>query len=507
MICVKGTRLLCTFNALITFAMFTVSNNASAKTYTLGEVLSLTRNNSPELREWKATTAKAEHKANTVESAFDTTMYADTQMTNDKSDTIQTGAGDSREVTNSKIGFKRLFGTGTHLDLSYETQKQEFEYPEEAVTIDPSTGQPVQTFSTNVDPNPNFQNALNLTINQPLWRNFWANEVDLRQKVAKGHAIAPRFTFKMYEQQIQAQAEQLFWTYKKLKGQVYIANIMVKKSKKFASLMKKRTKMGRADQVDVAAAESALVNQEGTLLNLEVAEEETRKRIAYLINPQFPDMAYNSSADLSRNPLALSTKSRKEAFTRGSQNRYDLKMITQQIASAQSERKLANEIGKPTINLWSKISSKGLGEDNGAADEQVNEFKRNSVTVGLSFNMTLGRTESRSEIAASTSEVLKLQAKQASIGRDFRKEVDLAFTSLEASERQKNQTNKNVASLQKQLSEELRKFKQARSEEISAIRFEIEVLAAKTSRIEAMYKARIAESRIRHAMHEYPAEK
>jgi outer membrane protein TolC len=500
---------------LLGFCWILIPHFGYAKTYSLSDLLSEARRNAPELREWRATYSKAKASSGAVEGAFDTTIFADTQFTHDKSQSPSTGAGDSRNMRQSTIGVRRMFGTGTKMEVAVEGARQETIYPENestTPTVDPTNpgaGQ-VPAFDNSVfeqDPNPSYQSKLALTISQPLWRNFGAEEVDLQQKIANNRSVGPGYTFRIQEQGVQAETEQLYWALLKLEEQIKITKKLVAKSREFRRLMNDRTKIGRADQVDVASAESSLVSQEGQLLDLELASEETRKRLSYRINPYGSSEPLTIRGDLTKSPLGLAAPSRARAFSYGKENRLDLKMIQAQIPGVQAEKDLAREKDKPSLDLYSSLASNGLGEDQSGSQGEVGKFKHNTVTVGLKFEMSLGGSTGRAEMAASTAELQRLSAQRTTIERNFRREIDLAYTAHEASRKQSIQAEKNIKSLQRQLRAEQRKFKQARSEKIGAIRFEMEVLVAEMGRVEAHYKARLAESRVRHAIHSYQSER
>ena len=480
-----------------------------ADTYTLEQALLLARKHSLKTLEWQALTNKIKAKSEGFEGAFDTTIYANAQNSADRSKSLQPTSGDSRDLTTVQIGAKKLFGSGTSIDMNIESQRQNINYPEIATDPNnPAAAAQAQASASSlqVNPNPNFQNKISLTISQSLWKNFGAREVDLQKKIALSQSIAPYYTGKIFEQIIQAETEQLFWTLQKLNDQITVAQNLVKKSNRFSTLMKRRISMGRADEVDMASAESQSVFHEGNLLNLEIAAEEIREKIAYRISPNDPDFSLKIKANLTSPPLALPAKTRAAAKKQGIETRLDIQQISKQIPAVQAEKDLAVEQGKPEINLWGNLSANGIAEKNSEANKDLKDFKQRAVTIGVSFSMPIGNTASTTGVQAAGFASQKLGFQKEIIARDFRQEIDRAFTNLESANKRRLQSEKNIYSLERQLKEERKKFDQARSEEIASIRFEMEVLAAKSNVIEAHYMARISESQIRLALHNYPTE-
>ena len=167
---------------------------------------------------------------------------------------------------------------------------------------------------------------------------------------------------------------------------------------------------------------------------------------------------------------------------------------------------LVKEQEKPQLDFFVEAASTGLAERGEDAAEKAGEGKRPVYSVGLTLNMDLGDTRvsaKRAEVAAGVAE---LDAQKVEADRNLRREINLAYLALSHSYRKRAQASRSVESLRKKWIEELKKVRQARSEEIAALVFEIEMLSAQAAEIVSKYNARIAEARIRHSLHAYPTE-
>ena len=87
---------------------------------------------------------------------------------------------------------------------------------------------------------------------------------------------------------------------------------------------------------------------------------------------------------------------------------------------------------------------------------------------------------------------------------EIRREIDDIYTSLNGADRQLTQYRRHLRTLQDQVAAEKRRVRQARSDRVATLRYEMELNAARMERIEALRSRRIAETRLRLALHAYP---
>lgn len=128
--------------------------------------------------------------------------------------------------------------------------------------------------------NPGYTTRLELTARQPLWRNFLGRELELQQELASAGEIAPAYRLRLQLQGVQAETEQLAWALAALEEQLVVMRDLIALSQRFATLMENRRNLGRAEDLDVAAADAGLVAREGALLQLELARDDLRRRLA-----------------------------------------------------------------------------------------------------------------------------------------------------------------------------------------------------------------------------------
>ncbi|MCL4748472.1 MAG: TolC family protein, partial [Burkholderiaceae bacterium] len=169
------------------------------------------------------------------------------------------------------------------LQATLSHQREYTEYPPPAPQAPAVPGMPViPTFdaSSFQSFNPGYTTKLELTARQPLWRNFLGRELSLQQELAAAGLIAPAYRAKLQLQGVQAETEQLAWGLAAIEARITLMNDLIRLSRRFTELMEGRRTLGRGDDLDVAAAESNLVAREGALLQLELAREDLRRRLA-----------------------------------------------------------------------------------------------------------------------------------------------------------------------------------------------------------------------------------
>jgi outer membrane protein TolC len=472
----------------------------TARAVALEDALKQARSTAPDLIESDLDAEKAEADVAAIDAAFDPMLFGSTQIARDTTEAQNSFSGDERKNTAAQVGVRKLYGSGTWTQLSYGYDRTQIEYPAAAPA---APGVPV--IATGQKYNPGITNKLELQVNQPLLRNLGGREIELQKEAAGVGARAARNVRKIKEQAVQMETEQLWLATVRLKQQITLSNELITKSRKFRKLMDQRMAIGRADQVDVATAEANLVSQEGRQLALEIALEETRTRLAEKIGMNEKDLKINQGT-LSRTLINLPVPNQEAAVQFAKKNRYDLKNLTDMRTSLTSQNALIHEKSRPKLDAFVSASRAGLDEKMSDSTAKLYEKNNSQMALGLKFEMSLGGTDTRYNLASNTAQLKKLDAQERTIMSEVEKSIKLAWLTMRSARRQTEQAERQVSSLKKQEAAERRKFLQARTDEIGALRFEIEALSAQAALIDADYNARSAEASVRFAIHAYPSE-
>ncbi|MBI2058588.1 MAG: TolC family protein [Nitrospirae bacterium] len=503
----------------------------------LEEALREARKNAVEIEEPQAELERAKADVRGVRAMYDWTLFGNSRWAQDRSEQASAFAGDRRDQAVGEFGARRLLPSATFFQASVKHQRDFTKFPaisavagadipgggggatDSALPTDAAAaGNGAGSVSSQAPPildpskfqtfNPAYGTRADFIIKQPLWRNWLGRELRLQEEVAGIGTVQPEYDRRIRLIAVQAETEQLFWALAGLEAHIGLTQTLLDKSRRFADLMRKRTALGRSDEVDVATADAAVIAMEGNLLNLETAADDVRHRLAIRLGSSmdFADIR-TPSESLTRTPLASPAGSSKEAKDSALKTRQDLALIAAMRRSLGSHTALANEQQKPGVSLIGSMATSGLeGDAAPSLGDSVDDPRHLTYFVGLEFEMNLDRTGPRSKRESVSAQIAALSARARTIERDANREIELAFQALDSAARKKELAERHIRILEEKVRAEREKFQQARSEEVVVLRYEMEVLGAEADRITALREAREAEARLRLALHAYPTE-
>lgn len=487
---------------LLTLTVALAAGAAAAEPVDLATALAAARANAVELAIPAAERQAAAADAAAVAAAYDVILFADAQWAQDRSEQSSIFAGDRRDRSGVGLGVRKLFPSATLLEAKIAYQRDR--------TAFPAAGTAALDVSQFLAFNPAYQTTLELRVAQPLWRNWAGRELKLQQQLADTGVVSPQLQQRLEAQVVQAQTEQMYWTLAALEAQIDLARELIAKTRQFALLMERRTQFGRADQVDVASAQALLVAREGALLNLEVAAEDLRRRLRIRLDPAAPPATGETPrlvdpAVLMQPKSPLPAATRDEALAYALENRIDLQLLEAGRTPLRLQAQLVEERTKPDVRLFGQVGSNGLeGVGLEALTDSVDDGRHISYAVGIAAEFNLERTEYSAAQAALAARQATIDARRQAILVDIKREIELAYAQMEAAKRKRMQAERAVASLTAKRDAEAAKFRQARSEEIAVLSFDLEALAARSDLIVAHQAEAEAGARLRLALHAYP---
>jgi len=484
---------------LILLLLTAKSGDSSA--FTLDQILEKARKSSPRIEQANYQLKSKLAEANQVNAAFDSTVFAKYEKADDKTMQNSTFAGDRRTQRGYQVGIRRFFGTGTKLELSWEQSRAENLY--NSTEVSSATVTPT---SNNFDPANSTAYEINLS--QELWRNFWAREVRLQEQMMLTAAESQRYQNKLLKQQIQVETESLYWNLILIKEQMAIAQKLVNRAKKFSKQMSRRVEVGRADRVDEAAAASQVIAQEDSLIELDIMKDNLLKRLEMNIDPTGGTKLTLDQLDtpLSKSFHTLPATDTTAGFELGKKQRLDLAIVTGQQKTTELKRDFAKEQGRPSISLFGRYKQNGMDVSSSDAYKEAVKSRHPLVAFGIELEMSIGNTKSASGVIAATEEMAGLSSQRQLILSNFRRDLAIAFTELNGANRRFRQAEKKIKTFQQKQRREQAKLKQARSDQVSVIRYEMEVLVAKNEKYLAQKRMRDSESQIKYLLHAYPME-
>ncbi|MEZ4743532.1 MAG: TolC family protein [Bdellovibrionota bacterium] len=429
-----------------------------------------------------------------IDAAYDWRLGSTLSYSDDRSPTQNQTLGKQRIFSDGKVLAQKMFSYGMQLEVSMEAAQRELYFPKATEALAP----PI---------NPENMGSIAMKISQPILRNRGGKELRLEKELAQLNTAEPYYQQRIALQIEQGKTEQLFWMLAIIEAKHKNITELVALSKKFLRLMNKRQQIGRADEVDVAAAEAQLVAQEGVLLNLNIAQKAIQKQIFYRVQQgKFYQPQSLELPDLNTPPLTLPTRSFSTLYDLALRSREDMKFLKELLLLPKKKLNLEHEKDKPQLNMFASVRRNGLEDEIGKSFEDMALHQDSSVTVGISIEMSLGDTKIKSEGKAASAQMSEQQARIQQLQHEIRQEIELAWLEMRSGEQLKAQASSHIISLQHQRQVEKVKFRQARSDEVGIVRYDMEILLAKNNQMDAIEKMRLAEAKLRLLSHIYPRE-
>lgn len=480
----------------------------SAAADALEALLADARRAALELAETEAALREAEAQSAGALAAYDLVLFGNARYVDDKSETSSALAGDRRSQLTGDVGVRKLLPSSTLLQATLSHQRDYTDYPPPTPQppavpgMPPSPGFDVSSFQSF---NPGYTTKLEFLARQPLWRNFLGRELQLQQDLAAAGTIAPAYQARLQLQGVQAETEQLAWALAALDARIVLMNDLIRLSRRFAELMEGRRNLGRGDDLDVASAAAALVAREGALLQLELAREDLQRRLAVRTGrpiDKLPILAFD------RPSAVLPATDAAAARAWAAANRLDLALIEASRAPLRTQQALAREQSRPDVAVFGSLGTSGLeGSAGRSLPDAVDDAGHLTWVIGLSAEVNLGRTATRAQDEAAAARLAALDAQRAVILRDVSREIDLALQARDGARRRLEQIERQRAAMIRKRDLARAQFRQARTEEIAILSYEIEVDNVEMERVDALLAAREADARLRLALHAYPGER
>ena len=125
------------------------------------------------------------------------------------------------------------------------------------------------------------------------------------------------------------------------------------------------------------------------------------------------------------------------------------------------------------------------------------------VCVGLRISMPLGSTRHFWEAKAQALELKSIDAEDRVLKDKVAREVRQAWLEWEHQKELYHEHGKFLKGLRTQLQVEDQRFRQARSDEVASLRYQMEVVAAEMNQLEALRQQREAEITLKWLGHRY----
>jgi outer membrane protein TolC len=248
---------------ILTALAFFTAGTLAAEALDLGAYLGQVRSTNEQLKAARSLDAAYALQAKEPLTAYSPQLKAQVQRYEDKAEpTLALLSPDRTVALGYGLGLSKFFSTGTFVDLGYESDHSILDFP------------PSMLVPATVD---NYGHKLKLTLNQSLWRNFMASELEAGIAAAAAGADASRAGNRYGAQSLLFQARAAYVSLATLRQVLAIQTESLARNQKILEWTKRKYADNLADKVDVLQVEAALRQ---VALALAQSQEEEAKAVA-----------------------------------------------------------------------------------------------------------------------------------------------------------------------------------------------------------------------------------
>ena len=424
--------------------------------------LALVNNFDIQLTKYDTWIARTDKKV--AQSIYDTVLEAEIKYRNDQRKQSSTLAGTKALDNDYNLGVSKLLPTGTTVSVDMTNNRS-------------------WTDSTVASSALTHDSTLGVTIEQDLGKNFFGirNRGDV--KVTLVDIENTEYTTLDKIEQSIAEVQKAYWDLVLEIELVKIQEEMVAEAKKLYDLNQEKLKDGLVEIPEAIASEANYKSRKNTLLLVQNSVKAKTNILKLLLNiEEDVDIEPTENFDLSANGKEEVLLALKKAF----ENRQDYKKANKEIESKDIKLTMKKNNMWPEINLTATLEQNGLGDHFKHAVTQITEENNPDFFAGLKITFPLENRAAKGELEAAELEKakalleLKLLERQIAIGITDQARDCNVFKEIAAN-------SQEIASLQAQkLEGEVKRFGYGRSDTDTVIRFQEDLVLARSVVAEAI---------------------
>lgn len=390
------------------------------------------------------------------EAVFDTILSGEIGYTDDQRKSASSLSGTKSITNNYDIGVGKKLKSGTDVDIDF-TNKREW------------------TDSTFVSTNPYHESQIEITLTQPIAKNFFGLIDRGNIKIVKQEIKNAELDSYIKVEDAIILAEKAYWDLVLAQEEFKIKKEMLKKAITLFNQHRSKLKMGLVETGDVLAVEANMHIRESEILiasnNLESAQELLRIRLNLKNDIKLLPMDPLTITDLDTDFVS----SLKTAFD----YRRDYLSGKNDVEKQNIELKMKSNGRFPEIDLKATFAANGIDSRHSRALEDIYEDSNPKYYVGIEFKYPIENNEANSLYEKATLKKTKAIVNLQKTERQIIFDIDENFRNMSV-----NKINitkmVRVENLQRgKLFQEEKRFKYGRSDSDTLIRYQEDLLNAK----------------------------
>ncbi len=372
-------------HSILFFSLANLTINSHAAMLTLDNYLQEVGSKNENVIASKLSADAAEERKDEHTLIFKPQFVAETQYAMDKKYTSNTSSqGNRTDYTSLKAGVLQQFDFGLKGQLSYKLSHTE-----------------LYGTSSSFVPVPNYKdNAVQLELNQSLWRNFNGLESKSQATLQEASANAQKYSESYKTKVTLTNAQNIYWSLSQMQKLIKVQKESLERAIQIRNWAKRRLDNQLADKSDFLQADAGVkfreLEIEGTL-----QDEKVLKRALNSLRGINSDELDDSLEVLTVEKIqSLQIPTREEI-------REDVKASIEQKKIAEANSQLAIERNKPTFEIFGSYALNGRDQSNYAeatTDALKNEHE--TTAIGLKFQAPIDFFTTNKNISAYKQEVL-----------------------------------------------------------------------------------------------------
>jgi outer membrane protein TolC len=351
---------------LTILGLLALAAGAPAQALSLDDYLGQVREGNQQLRSARALDAAYALQAKQPLTAYSPQLSALLARDDDQSmPTLAAFSPEHIQSTQWGAGLSKLFSTGTYVNLSYSADLTDMGFPAAmAAQLGPMS--------------PSYGQQFSLTVAQPLWRNFMAEEVQAAVDAAQAGSDASRAGNRYGAQAQLFQARQAFIQLCTVRQVIVIEQESLERNQKILQWTQAKYADNLADKVDVLQVQAAI---QQVALGLSQSREDEAKGRA-LFNALRGESPSAEVADLA--PLMVPT-----ALSEAKAGRQDLLAAQSALRASNALVRQVEQRFTPDLSVFATLGLNQRDQDNGVAASQVWQAEHPARLFGVKLTANL----------------------------------------------------------------------------------------------------------------------
>ncbi|MDH5541427.1 MAG: TolC family protein [Nitrospinota bacterium] len=425
-----------------------------------------------------------------AESEFDLSLYGSVNRTNSITPSTSVFAnpevGEQFKETYS-VGVRQKLKPGTRVELAYEK----------------STTETNSTFS---GVNPQFDNYLKLSINQPLMKGMGLDVNNTNVYIAKNSMKIDENEYRMRVMDVLSKVRDTYWDTVYLSKELEVQKESLALAIDFRERIKLQVKVGALAPIDIVAAEASVALREEALIDIDEMIQNNQDALKAMLNMREARPGSPVRIVPKDEPLFKAVKADVESLKKTAyENRPDFKKAQLLVDMRRRELKYNKNQLLPTVDLQGSVRLKGVrGEGQevvgldgkpvvsnfaGTQSDSLEDMKKGDYydySVGVVAEMPLFNRPGRHRAAKSRLETEMAENSLLNARQAIDVGIHKVVREVETAEKRISASKLSLKLAEKKLEAEVKKYEVGSSTSFAVLEYQKDLAAEKTKAIKAV---------------------